>query len=264
MEESTMSTYVMADIHGHLNEFMEMLNQIGFSNEDELILAGDYIDRGNQSLEMLKWVEKCPDRVILLKGNHDVEFAECIGILDHLNKSKGLNETNLFDTKKLYKTIWQIPETKDSCFDYYGTIENLIMYKQVTLADLKRWADLIKEMPYFCKRIVNGKTFIIVHAGYYEDDSTPLEKLEKFYLYSREMAYTKGGVKGTTIIAGHTPTIIKGLPMYTDGEVYHFYDKEKDCTFYDIDCGCGFNDSEWYQNGRLACIRLEDEEVFYV
>ncbi|MBO4701831.1 MAG: hypothetical protein J5625_04115 [Lachnospiraceae bacterium] len=52
--------------------------------------------------------------------------------------------------------------------------------------------------------------------------------------------------------------------MYTDGKVYRFYDEKKDCTFYDIDCGCAFNDSEWFLNGRLACIRLEDEEVFYI
>ena len=258
-----MSTYVMADIHGHLDEFLKMLAHIGFSDEDELILAGDYIDRGNQSLGMLRWIEKCPSNVILLKGNHDVEFAECIDILDRLNRIKGLKEVDYYDTRKLYKAIWLIPEIKDSCFDYYGTIEDLIVHKKVVLTELKRWAYIIKEMPYFCKRTINGKKFIIVHAGYYEDDSVPSEKLERFYLYAREKAYTEGGVKGTTIIAGHTPTIIKKTPMYTDGEVYRFYDKDKDCTFYDIDCGCGFNDSEWYQNGRLACIRLEDEKVFY-
>ena len=259
-----MSTYVMADIHGHLDEFLEMLNQIGFSDEDKLIIAGDYIDRGNQSYEMLKWIEHCPDNVILIKGNHDAEFAECIDILDRANNSYGLYESNPADTKKIYKAIRQIPEIKDSCFDYYGTIENLIMYKDVNLSDLKRWASIIKAMPYVNKQNINGKQFIIVHAGFYEDDKTPREKLEWFYLYAREKAYTAGGVRGATIIAGHTPTIIKGTPMYTDGKVYRFYDEKKDCTFYDIDCGCAFNDSEWFLNGRLACIRLEDEEVFYI
>ena len=39
-----MSTYVMSDIHGCYNEFMDMINEINFSKEDKLIIAGDYID----------------------------------------------------------------------------------------------------------------------------------------------------------------------------------------------------------------------------
>ncbi len=258
-----MSTYVMSDIHGHFDEFRQMLDQIGFSGGDELILAGDYVDRGTQTLEMLFWIEQCPENVLLLKGNHDAEFAECVSILDNLNGSNGLDETSIADTKKLYKAIRRMPEMQAVYFDYYGTIENLIMDKNVTLAELKRWAALIKGMPFVYKRTVNGKKYIIVHAGYYEDDLASSDKLEEFYMYAREEAYTIGGVKGTTIIAGHTPTIIKGLPMYAGGEVYCFYDKNKDCTFYDIDCGCGYKESERFQNCKLACIRLEDEQVFY-
>ena len=259
-----MSTYVMSDIHGHFDEFSQMLEKIGFSDEDELILAGDYVDRGNQTAEMLRWMEKGPENALFLKGNHDAEFAECITIMAHLCESDDFDENDPSDTLKLYKAIVRIPEIRAAYFDYYGTIGDLISEKNVTLAELKRWADLIKEMPYVFKRTINGKKFIIVHAGYYEDDSVPHEKMEQFYIYARNEAYTVGGVKGAVIIAGHTPTIVNGMPMFTGGEVYRFYDKKKGCTFYDIDCGCGFKDSERFKNGRLACIRLEDEQVFYV
>ena len=40
------------------------------------------------------------------------------------------------------------------------------------------------------------------------------------------------------------------------------YDEELDCTFYDIDCGCSYR--ERHLAAKLACIRLEDEAVFYV
>ena len=52
-----MGTYVMSDIHGCRDEFLTMLDKIGFSGSDQLFLAGDYIDRGKKSLEMLKWIE---------------------------------------------------------------------------------------------------------------------------------------------------------------------------------------------------------------
>ena len=33
-------------------------------------------------------------------------------------------------------------------------------------------------------------------------------------------------------------------------------------VFYDIDCGCVFRKKD--RRGKLACIRLEDEKIFYV
>lgn len=49
----------------------KMLFKIGFSVGDWLICAGDYIDRGPQSCEMLQWIENPGEKVILIRGNHD-------------------------------------------------------------------------------------------------------------------------------------------------------------------------------------------------
>lgn len=62
-----MNTYVMSDIHGCYDEMLEMFNKINFSENDQLIIAGDYIDRGRQSYEMLRWLENAPDNILLLK-----------------------------------------------------------------------------------------------------------------------------------------------------------------------------------------------------
>ena len=85
-----MSTYVMSDIHGCYNEFRQMLDTIGFSPSDELILAGDYIDRGKQTMEMLHWLEDRPQNVILLKGNHEVEYVAYIDFMKMLNTNEDL------------------------------------------------------------------------------------------------------------------------------------------------------------------------------
>jgi serine/threonine protein phosphatase 1 len=70
-----MSTYVMSDIHGCYDEFLRMLNIIEFPELNTLIIAGDYIDRGSKSYEMLRWLEGKQSNVILVMGNHDKEFA---------------------------------------------------------------------------------------------------------------------------------------------------------------------------------------------
>ena len=59
-----MSTYVMTDIHGHFDAMKRMLDKIGFSKEDRLICAGDYIDRGPNSYEMLRWIESPGENII--------------------------------------------------------------------------------------------------------------------------------------------------------------------------------------------------------
>ena len=87
-------------------------------------------------------------------------------------------------------------------------------------------------------------------------------RLEDFYLYARDDAYIYGGISHGMIIAGHTPTTVTEEFPYNDGDVYRMYDKERDCIFYDIDCGCAM--SKTRPNAKLACIRVEDEKIFYV
>ena len=44
-----MSTYVMSDIHGCYDDMLMMIEKIKLSDEDVLVFAGDYIDRGPKS-----------------------------------------------------------------------------------------------------------------------------------------------------------------------------------------------------------------------
>lgn len=265
-----MGTYVMSDIHGCYNEFCAMLDKIGFSDTDQLILAGDYMDRGKQSFEMLKWMENCPDNVLLLQGNHDKEFAANIDLMIQFDKKEGLKSdfTSNQDAIVLYKSVkYILKNLKWSAryFDLYGTIGKLLGYSGVTLNDLYKWAELIYQMPYFEKRKIGNRECIVVHAGYaeaLEDIGTLFSSLEEFYLYAREESYQLGGKQHGMIIAGHTPTIATEGFTYNKGKVFRYYDKEKDCIFYDIDCGCVFR--SWEPDARLACIRLEDENIFYV
>ena len=49
-------TYVMSDIRGQFDAFMEVLELIGFADDDELYILGDVIDRGTKSIECIKWI----------------------------------------------------------------------------------------------------------------------------------------------------------------------------------------------------------------
>ena len=266
-----MATYVISDIHGCFDEFQRILKEINFSEYDRLYLAGDYIDRGEQSYEMLRWLEDCPENVLPIKGNHDAEFSEYVSLMLQIDRAEELDtdpDSNE-DSQILYDTTRYTLRRKNreflGFFDYYGTIGDLLRNKGVTFAELICWARMFEKYPYYYRFFIGDRDCIIVHAGYCEDSGSLSEKygsIEEFYLYAREEAVQIGGVKDGLIIAGHTPTIAKDTMFYTDGEVFRKYDEDKNCIFYDIDCGCAYYKQA--PGGTLSCLRLEDEEVFYL
>lgn len=82
---------------------------------------------------------------------------------------------------------------------------------------------------------------VVVHAGYTEelkDIEASFSGKEEFYLYAREESLKMGGKRHGMVIAGHTPTVSKGTFAYNKGKVFRYYDRDADCVFYDIDCGC--------------------------
>lgn len=265
-----MCIYIMSDIHGCYNEFRSMLEKINFSDTDQLIMAGDYIDRGQQSYEMLKWMEQCPSNVLLLRGNHEEEFAAYVDLMLLLDRREELKTdfASNTDTAALYGSVKYFVRRRALSafyFDVYGTIRSLLEQKHITLHDLCRWSAIIRQMPYYHKLMPGNRTYIIVHAGYsekLENMDARFDSLEHFYLYAREESLQSGGIQHGTIIAGHTPTIAEESFAYHDGNVFRFYAEEKDCIFYNIDCGCAFQNRQ--SNAKLACIRLEDEKIFYI
>lgn len=85
-----MSTYLVGDIHGCLDELQALLQQVEFNPEhDTLWLTGDLVSRGPQSLEVLRFVSGLGDAVRMVLGNHDLHLlAIFAGITPNKPKDK--------------------------------------------------------------------------------------------------------------------------------------------------------------------------------
>ena len=77
-----MKYFVVTDVHGFFDEMMKALTEAGFFEEKEpktLIVCGDMMDRGKQTLEMqafmLDLLEK--GELIFIRGNHE-DLLECM------------------------------------------------------------------------------------------------------------------------------------------------------------------------------------------
>ncbi len=80
--------FVVSDIHGHYTLLKEALDNVGFDDKNPehlLVCCGDYFDRGNENVEVLKFFERLKYKV-LLRGNHEdllLKLLETGEILPH-------------------------------------------------------------------------------------------------------------------------------------------------------------------------------------
>ena len=128
-----MANYAIGDIQGCYKEFKLALKKVNFNlDEDYLWLVGDLINRGPDSLKLLKYIYKIKERTHIVLGNHDLHFLACF-----------------YGQRKLAKA---------------DTISKLMQSKKSL-----KYAKFLMEQPLiFKKEIVfknKSKKVIMVHAG---------------------------------------------------------------------------------------------------
>ena len=161
--------YAMSDIHGQYDLFVKRVEQIRplLVGNNKLVLLGDYIDRGDRSYECLKLAydleqELGRDKVIALKGNHEVWFEEFL----FLDEDVWLAEDKDFVTSGTFLTDEQLKElgslsNRDSKIDYV---------KKCITEDHKELLTWMRDLRLFYET----DTQIFVHAGV--DEEIPEEE----------------------------------------------------------------------------------------
>lgn len=163
---------VITDIHGCANTFIELLDEVGLTKEDQLFLLGDFINRGPRSKKVLDTVIQLKQdgfQVFPLIGNHEDNLLHKVekspNDLRRLLKSR--NSTNLLNKK--------------------GNVRG-------------RFLRLIRSLPYY----YDLGDYYLVHAGFNLSKKKP-------FADSRSMAWMrnfqlKKPIDGRVVLFGHTPT----------------------------------------------------------
>lgn len=77
-----MSTYFIGDVHGCYEELQRLLEKINFQPQrDRLVFVGDLINRGPDSLQVLRFIRSLGASAQIVLGNHDISWiAYAMGI----------------------------------------------------------------------------------------------------------------------------------------------------------------------------------------
>lgn len=137
-----MATYAIGDIQGCFQQFQTLLAHIQFdADEDTLWFTGDLVNRGQQSLETLRFIKALGEKHKTVLGNHDLHL---------LAVAYGSKPSNPHDT---LHTILQAPD-RDEIIDWlrrrpllYYNNEFVITHAGLAPSwDLKKAAELAKEV----------------------------------------------------------------------------------------------------------------------
>lgn len=88
-----MTTYAIGDIQGCFQNFLQLLDIIAFDPaKDKLWLVGDLVNRGPDSLAMLRWAYTHQSSLVVTLGNHDLHTLAVAENLAPQHRSDTLKE----------------------------------------------------------------------------------------------------------------------------------------------------------------------------
>ena len=225
-------TYCISDIHGEYDLFMRLLEKIKYSDSDRLIVCGDFIDKGKDSVRLAQTIFALPNTYCIM-GNHEYMFF------------------------KYYCSEME----RDT--DHDAILRRLREFFPDD-GDLLDWAtvDILVDLPFY----IEEKDFICVHAGIpmdYRDRLLPLDEVSpEEFVYDRYFKDPNVLPKDSKcVFFGHTPTTYFAyepeILKYPKSRRHPNSTKISDYCKIHLDTGASMN-------GVLGCFCVDNCREFYV
>lgn len=192
--------YVISDLHGYpLENFQDLLEKAGFSDNDYCFILGDVIDRGEDGVRLLEWLMYQPN-IQLILGNHEQMMLSCDFLFDEITEQT----LSKLEPQQLENFL----EWRENGAE--PTIEGLINLEADTREDIMEY---LASAPLFETVEAGGKEYILSHSGF--GNYSQNKDISEYSAY--ELLWTRPSINerywsDKTAVFGHTPT--------------HYYGKE--------------------------------------
>lgn len=230
--------YVISDIHGEYDKFLEMLQKINLQDDDTLYILGNAVDVGAEPIEVLN---EMADRANIypIIGDHERMAVDVLSLLmDDISEGK-LDKLS--------------PNTMEAIAQWRENGGQSTLQEFIKLIDEERQdiLDYLCDFANFEVVDTEGKTFILVHSGLgdFENKGRKLKNYSVKDLTCTRVDYEKQYFDDDSIfiVSGHVPT----RELCGDDKIY--FSHNNIC----INCGVA-------EGGRLGCLCLDTMEEFYV
>ena len=226
-------TYCISDIHGEYDLFMRLLEKINYSEKDSLIVCGDFMEKGKDSVRLIKTIFDLPNACCIM-GNHEYMFFK-------------------FYRTRMHSAIMDFDAVLWHLQQYFSEDGNLLDWDTV---------EKLVTLPYYLEE----DDFICVHAGAPMDDYgkiLPLdEALPEELVHDRRFKNPEILPKDSKcVFFGHTPTTyINGEPqIITYLKPNRMENKQTISDYAKIHLDTGTP-----MTGVLGCFCVENCREFYV
>ncbi len=186
---------VISDIHAHLNEFKNLIDKLELSEEDYLIILGDFLNRGYDSLGTFEYIVKLSkrDRTFILKGNHESFMQKPYDVGIYLDRILEFLKNQPYET-----FIAKLCERDGNAIQNFDDGNE---FREYVLTRFDRELDFIRNLPI----LLYFDDMLFVHGGYSEDFHIENDEI-KFLKYDFFEKVAKAQERLT--IVGHIPTCV--------------------------------------------------------
>ena len=293
--------YVMSDIHGRIDLFEKMLNEINFSKNDKLYVIGDCIDRGGGLKVLLKIMELHKQgQCELLWGNHEYIFVsnhqnhmENSRIAEYqreVNRRNFAMNTQRIDTTSSKSVLAKLIGLAASLIDLSVTANNsaaLIEYQSKINQSIEatemchnadEWEtfkdmddipkekraelfDFLSECVFEKYIEVGDKSYLFIHGGLHETELYQLFVRDEFYLNPVDKTLLANKGYREDTTVIFGHTTTRDINIMKDGK---YIAPNKIWFDEDNKDKIGIDCGASFPNGQLGCLRLDDMKEFYV
>ena len=220
---------MISDIHGHADGLRAILDKACFSKDDVLIIVGDLIEKGPQSLKTIRLVMDLSraHTVYPLMGNVDLWrwefFTQQHGADWQRMKDYAFNAVHWWGSSLLHEMCAEMGEPLTRETDIDGLLPRI---RDRFRAEI----DFLGSLP----TILETQKMIFVHGGIPHERLDELAGADAFPILKFDDFYSKGLSFQKYVVTGHWPTVLysKTCPRYEP-----IIDRERHIICLDGACG---------------------------
>lgn len=238
----------VSDIHGQLNHLIQLLRKVNYSGNDILVIVGDLVDKGTDSLRTLQYVMELAKReqVYVSMGNVDLHRLQFLTDEDEEAEQRFCKYTHLLQQ-------WWGGGLLSDMFRELGipldklTEETAGEYRALLREHFQEEIAYLQSLPV----VLEIGKYIFVHGGLPTDDLSKVVGEEAEGFLKNDQFLSKGYRFSRYMVVGHWPVCLYNDSGETLAPIF-----ERERGIISIDGGCAVKHS-----GQLNALLIPGSEA---